>query len=135
MRPAKYSELIGGDLLSVGFVLLLLQSLPLSYRLWPGAGSVGIYPRLGRGRSVHHPTSPLPYLAGKVACGRMKTGFPPCRRNARGLTAETRTGFQPWQGPARKLSPVTPEDNSVPTYKTRRFWPFVAARSSCRAVA
>ena len=37
----------------------------------------------------------------------------------RGLTAETRMGFQPWQGPASDRAPVTLENAPVPTYKTR----------------
>ena len=38
----------------------------------------------------------------------------------RGLTAKTRTGFQPWRGPARDRATVTPESAPFPTYKTRR---------------
>jgi len=42
----------------------------------------------------------------------------------RGLTAETRTGFQPMAGPASNRAPVTLENAPVPTYNTRRKLPF-----------
>lgn len=50
-----------------------------------------------------------------------------------GLTAETRTGFQPWQGPARNRAPVTPKYDAVPTYKTRREQPFAERQSFGRS--
>jgi len=42
----------------------------------------------------------------------------------RGLTAETRTGFQPMAGPASNRAPVSLENAPVPTYNTRRKLPF-----------
>jgi len=47
----------------------------------------------------------------------------------RGLTAKTRTGFQPWRGPARDRATVTPESAPFPTYKTRRIPPFASLLS------